>query len=189
MRRRALAPPTERLSNRRRRGGRGIGRVLAAIALLVVLVVTGFYLWLRSSLPQTTGRLAVAGLEAAVSLYRDRDGVPHIFAATMRDGYRALGVVHAQDRLFQMDFERRLGQGRLSEVAGPATLSVDRMMRTLDVAGAAERSLAGLSPEVRDALAAYADGVNSVIDQWRGAGPPEYYVLRTAPAPGGPPTR
>src|SRR5690348_3124318 len=88
------------------------------IALLAVLIL-GFgiaYLYLRSSLPQVEGRIAVPGLRAPVTIARDRDGVPLITAADDADAAFGLGFAHAQDRLFQMEMMRRYGAGRLSEV-------------------------------------------------------------------------
>ncbi|MBI3514104.1 MAG: penicillin acylase family protein [Proteobacteria bacterium] len=141
------------------------------------------YAWLRTSLPQTRGRLALPGLHSEVAVYRDQDGVPHIFAANDDDAYVALGFVHAQDRLFQMDFQRRLGAGRLAEVVGASAVGIDRTMRTLGLYRAAEASLEGLGPEVRRALDAYARGVNAFLETRGGALPPEYYVLRSEPEP------
>jgi penicillin amidase len=153
------------------------------VGLLIVILAAGAggYAWLRTSLPETRGRLVLPGLHQEVSIYRDRDGVPHIFAADDADAYFALGFVHAQDRLFQMDFQRRLGAGRLAEVAGAKALDIDRTMRTLGLYRAADASLDALSPDVRGALEAYARGVNAFLTTRSGAWPPEYYVLGTAP--------
>ncbi|MEJ0067400.1 MAG: penicillin acylase family protein, partial [Pseudomonadota bacterium] len=108
---------------------------------------------------------------------------PHIFAANDDDAYFALGFVHAQDRLFQMDFQRRLGAGRLAEAVGSGALGIDRTMRTLGLYRAAEAAVAASSPEVRHALDAYARGVNGFLDTHGGALPPEYYLLGGAPEP------
>jgi penicillin amidase len=70
---------------------------------------------------------------------RDKEGVPHIFAKTTDDLYLALGFVHAQDRLWQMELQRRTGQGRLSEIFGERTFTTDVFLRTLDLYGHAER--------------------------------------------------
>ena len=168
---------------RSRRLRRTLIRGLAGLVILIVAATAGGFWWLRTSLPQTTGRLVLPGLHLEVSVFRDADGVPHIFADDDDDAYFALGFVHAQDRLFQMDFQRRLGAGRLAEVLGPDAVGIDRTMRTLGLARAAEASLATLSPAVRRALQAYADGVNAFLATRRGALPPEYYLLRTAPEP------
>tara|TARA_R110000787_G_scaffold119616_11_gene230544 strand:- start:591 stop:2921 length:2331 start_codon:yes stop_codon:yes gene_type:complete len=147
----------------------------------------GAYLWLQTSLPTIDGTLAFDGLEKPVTVTRDRDGVPHVKAASERDAYFALGVTHAQDRLWQMDFQRRLGQGRLSEVLGTPTLATDRYMRTLGLYRLAEKSFRHLTPETQNALQAYSDGVNAWLktrsDAWWQAWPIEFYLLRYRPEP------
>ena len=141
----------------------GIG--LAALAVLVGGAAGLGYALLRNTVPATSGALAIAGLSAPVEVVRDKEGVPHIFAKTTDDLYMALGFVHAQDRLWQMELTRRTGQGRLSEVFGERTFTTDVFLRTLDLYGHAERSLAGLPPETRSALEAYARGVNAYIER------------------------
>ena len=88
--------------------------VLAIIILMLVVVPLSGYLWLRTSLPQTSGAVRIAGLDGQVEIVRDRWGVPHIFAATDHDAFLALGYVNAQDRLWQMEMNRRMGAGRVS---------------------------------------------------------------------------
>src|SRR5439155_24899651 len=106
--------------------------------------------------------------------------VPHIAAESDRDAGFALGFVHAQDRLFQMDMMRRLGAGRLSEVLGEASFGTDRTMRTLGLYRAAESQLDALSPPLREGLDAYAAGVNAFLAQ-NTVLPPEYALLRSTP--------
>ena len=106
------------------------------------------YALLRNTVPSPSGTLAVAGLSAPVEVVRDREGVPHIFA-THDDLFAALGFVHAQDRLWQMELPRRAGQGRLSEIFGERTFATDVFLRTLDLYGHAERALAALPPDDR----------------------------------------
>ncbi len=162
-------------------------RLLAKLflgAFLIVAVAAGAAgLWLRSSLPVTDGTLALAGLESPVRVSRDAHGIPTIRAQSEHDADFALGFLHAQDRLFQMDMMRRYGAGRLSEVLGARTLAIDRTMRTLGLYRAAEAQFAVLSPEVQGALTAYADGVNAFLATRRGALPPEYYVIGARPEP------
>jgi len=150
-------------------------------ALLVVLVAGA--LWLRTSLPKMAGSVTLPGLSAPVEVVRDQDAVPHIYAESSEDALFALGYVHAQDRLFQMDFQRRVGAGRLSEVLGEATLGNDRFLRTLGVYRVAERTLPNLSAETRGSLDAYAAGVNAFLEGRRGALPPEFLVLGYEPEP------
>ncbi|MGQ0664744.1 MAG: penicillin acylase family protein [Pseudomonadota bacterium] len=154
-----------------------IARGLAALALLALAVLAGAEAYLRASLPQTSGTVRLKGLAAEVEIIRDRNGVPHIFAAQAADAWFALGFVHAQDRFGQMEMMRLTGQGRLSEVTGPAAIDSDRFMRLLGLAAQAEASLAALSPASRAGLDAYAAGVNAFLDNRPGPLPPEFLVL------------
>ncbi|HEX9491054.1 MAG TPA: penicillin acylase family protein [Stellaceae bacterium] len=156
---------------------------LRLLLLLPVIALLGAFLWLRSSLPQEEGRLVLPGLGAEARISRDEHGIPTIAAASDRDAAFALGFVHAQDRLFQMDTMRRYGAGRLSEWFGPTTLRADRFTRTLGLYRAAERQYALLTPELRAALDAYAAGVNAYLAHHQGLLPPEYQLLRATPEP------
>src|SRR5579862_2512996 len=108
-----------------------IRRILTGSLLLLLVLGGGFYLYLRSSLPQVEGRIAVTGLHSEVTIARDDDGVPLITAADDEDAAFGLGFAHAQDRLFQMELMRRSGAGRLSEIFGAQALDTDRQMRVL----------------------------------------------------------
>jgi len=94
---------------------RRLRRGLALALGLVLLGVGSAYLWLRTSLPDFSGQVRLTGLGAAVEVIRDANAVPHIFAETLEDAYFALGFVHAQDRLWQMDMQRRLA-GRRQDI-------------------------------------------------------------------------
>lgn len=112
--------------------------------------------------PQRSGNLTLAQLQAPVTVRYDERGVPHIRAEHEADLYRALGYVHAQDRLFQMEMVRRLAQGELAEVLGPKLLDTDRLFRTLGIRAHAQeyaKKMDAASPAVK-ALTAYLDGVN-----------------------------
>ena len=152
-------------------------RALAGLAVLFVLFLGGAVFWLRGSLPVTDGEVEIAGLAASVDVLRDGDGIVTIRASNEADGARALGYVHAQDRLWQMDFMRRAGAGRLSELVGPATLPHDRRMRTLGLYRVAEANLEILPPETRALLDAYTAGVNAYLDDPPRAWPLEFYFL------------
>lgn len=157
-----------------------MGRLkLAGLALLALLVAAGFGAqWLLyRALPQLDGRLRAAGLQAPAEVVRDRWGVPHIYARSDADAYFALGYAHAQDRLFQMELSRRVAQGRLSELLGPATLRTDRLFRTMNFHGVGRRMLAQARPEVRAGLQAYARGVNAGVQALDGRLPPEFALL------------
>ncbi len=158
-------------------------RLLGGLVLLAVIAGGAGYVWLRGSLPQVDGRIALSGLSAPVEVLRDGDGLVTIKARDMTDAARALGYVHAQDRLLQMEFMRRLGTGRLSEVMGQSTLEVDRMMRTLGFHRLAEASQAHLNPETLASIEAYAAGVNAFLADPPGPLPVEFYLLRYRPEP------
>src|SRR5215469_13329523 len=168
-----MAPRTKRV----------LRRALAGAIIGLAVVVAGGWFYLRSSLPQTDGTIVVDGLTAPVSITRDADGIPTIVAKTDTDAAFALGYVHAQDRLFQMDLMRRYGAGRLAEWFGAVALPADRFTRTLGLYRAAEAQYAHLSPTVRGILDAYAAGVNAWIATRPGALPPEYAVLHVGIEP------
>lgn len=164
-----------------------MGRLLATLAAVAFGLGLGaaglaaVFAW--ASLPVLEGELRLAGLQAPVRVVRDQLGVPLIEAASERDAAMALGFVHAQDRLWQMEMSRRIGAGRLAEVVGERGLGVDRFMRTLGLYRAAEASLDHLSAEALDRLAAYAEGVNGFLARRSGPLPPEFLLLRHRPEP------
>ena len=123
-------------------------------------------------------------LDGPVDVRYDARGVPHIFATTEPDAYRALGYVVARDRLFQMDIQTRAASGRLTELVGPRALQLDESPRRMGMPRAAERKLAAIdsSSESRRTLDAYADGVNAYIDSLLPAHYPiEYKLLHARP--------
>lgn len=152
--------------------------------LLLGLVATGGgYLFLRTSLPDTAGRIVVPGLHGEVTIARDADGIPTITAQNDDDLSFGLGFAHAQDRLFQMELQRRYGAGRLAEIFGEAGLSVDKQMRVLGLYRAAEAAFPKLSPAVRSGIEAYSAGVNAYLAMRGLALPPEFLLLRFKPEP------
>ncbi len=157
--------------------------VIGGLLLLLVVVGGGGYLWLRTSLPQMNGTVAVPRLGAKVEIVRDGDGIVTIRAQSEADAFYALGFAHAQDRLFQMEMMRRLGAGRLSEVAGEATMNVDKTMRILGLYRLAEAGLAKQPNELRVILEAYAAGVNAFLATRGGTLPPEFALLGYSPEP------
>ena len=158
-------------------------RIAVFLLLLPILVLLSGLLWLRSALPPPAATRAVTGLGQPVRILRDARGIPTIEATSDRDAAFALGYVHAEDRLFQMDLGRRLGAGRLAEWFGAVAADRDRLMRTLGLARAAERQFTLLPPEVRADLESYAAGVNAYLRDRRRALTPEYYLLRARPEP------
>jgi len=152
------------------------------LLLLLCLAALAAYGLLRLSLPKTAGELTLAGLAAPVEVLRDRHGIPHIYAASPEDAHFALGFVHAQDRLWQMEMNRRIGSGTLAEVLGPPALETDRFMRTLDLRGVAAENLRRYDDETRRQLDAYAAGVNAFLNGRRVL-PPEFWLLNFSPEP------
>ena len=126
-----------------------IRRILIGLLVPLLVLGGGLYLYLLSSLPQTDGRLAVPGPKAEIRIERDADGVPQILAQDDEDAAFGLGFVHAQDRLFQMELQRRYGAGRLAEIFGTEALATDRQMRVLGLYRAAEAEIPFLSAKVR----------------------------------------
>src|SRR5688572_24007836 len=157
-------------------------RIFGILLLVIFIFAAGAYLYLRQSLPKTEGEVAVAGLENDVEVLRDRHGIPHIYASFVADAYLALGFVHAQDRLWQMEMSRRIGSGTLAEVLGREALEIDRFMRTLGLRHVAEANLKHYAPETRRVLDAYAAGVNAFLAT-EPVLPPEFWLLRFEPAP------
>jgi penicillin amidase len=149
-----------------------VSRVL--FALILALVLLPYAVSVQS--PRAGGPTALAGLTAAAQITRDTKDVPHVSATNDHDVYFLQGYVHAQDRLFQMDYSRRQASGTLAELLGPAALSADVQMRTFGLRRAAEASLPVLSPETQAALSAYTDGVNAYVAA-HPALPPEYGVV------------
>ena len=145
-------------------GMRWLARALTALLLVLVLALGASYVYLRQSLPQLEGEAAItSGLTAPVDVVRDTYGIPHVFASSHADAAFGLGYAHAQDRLWQMEMNRRIGSGRLAEVLGPGALDTDRFLRTIGVRRSAEANLLKLDPESRRLLTAYAAGVNAFL--------------------------
>ncbi|MGV1044285.1 penicillin acylase family protein [Limnohabitans sp.] len=156
-----------------------IGRLV--LLLLAALLVAGGALavHLLRSMPQLDGQLKLAGLSAPASITRDAADVTHIEGATALDTWRALGFVHAQERGWQLEFNRRLMRGELSEILGAATLDTDKLMRTLGIIGMAQKQLKGLSPATQAALQAYSEGIQNAWASGAVRPSPEFKLLGT----------
>ena len=151
-----------------------------ALALFVLATLAGAYLFYRA-MPAYSGAERLPGLSAEVRVWRDAHGAPHIFAGSMDDATRALGYLHASERMFQMDILRRVGQGRMAEIRGDDLLGVDKFIRTLGFYREAESSFSGLSPWAQKRLEAYAEGVNAFLASH--ALPPEFLLAGDSPEP------
>jgi penicillin amidase len=157
-------------------------RLVAVLLILVLLAAGGAGIALWSTLPPSEQTLDIPGLSGPVEIGFDRLGIPRIQAANETDAATALGFVHARDRMFQMEMMRRAASGRLAALLGPKALPVDRMMRTLGLARAVARDYAGLEPETKAMLEAYARGVNAWIALCGRRAAPEFLLLG-APEP------
>ena len=145
------------------------------LLLVVFLLIAGF-LAMQHLKPEYDGKADLPGLEKEVSVYFDSYGIPHIYGETEADAFRALGYVHAQDRLWQMELLRRVAKGRLSEVFGQQTLDADRFFLNLGIDEATAATLEGLdrSAPAYKLIQAYLDGVNHFISE--GPTPIEFYL-------------
>lgn len=137
-----------------------------AIAVLVVLALAGGLLGVRAvraPFPDYHGEQALPGLSTPVTVYRDRYGIPQIYAESVEDLFRAQGYVHAQDRFWEMDFRRHLTSGRLAEWFGPDLVETDTFLRTLGWRRVAEQEWRLASDQTRSYLTAYAEGVDAWV--------------------------
>jgi len=177
--------------------GKIVGIIGILLLVVIVLMVSGGFLFIQRTFPEATSGLKLGGLtlapgtatlrlpglSAPVEVLRDAQGVPHIYAQSMPDLFLAQGYVTAQDRLWQLEFNRRAGSGRLSEILGAPTLNTDIYMRTLGLRRAAEADVARLDPSIRSYLEAYASGVNAFIASHKDRLPLEFLILGFQPEP------
>jgi penicillin amidase len=161
---------------------RWIRRLAALLGFVLVLLVALAAFYVQRSLPQMSGSLALPGLSAPVKVQRDASDVTHILASRPTDAWMAMGYVHAQERGWQLEFNRRVMRGQLSEVLGPATLETDRLMRTLGIREAARAQFDGLPPEAKEAVKAYSAGINAFFAQGGQALSPEFLLLGIDPS-------
>ncbi|WP_049562317.1 penicillin acylase family protein [Nonomuraea sp. SBT364] len=155
-------------------------RILTVVLALALVLAGVLVHTVRQSFPQVEGTLRLPGLTGNVEIYRDKTGIPHIYASASEDLFMAQGFVHAQDRFWEMDFRRHVTAGRLSELFGAATLDNDKAIRTMGWRRVAEQELSELTERTRRYLDFYAKGVNA----WLAANPNasdrslEYSVLK-----------
>jgi penicillin G amidase len=156
-------------------------RLVGGVLLLLVLAAAAAGIYIYRAFPVLDGSLQVRGLGAAVSIARDTADVTHIQAQSPHDAWFSLGYVHAQERGWQMEFNRRVMHGELSEILGEATLETDKLLRTLGIARAAQRQWEQLPAEGRNAMQAYSDGISAFYAQSPQALPPEFHLLGVKP--------
>src|SRR3990172_11977850 len=144
-----------------------LGRILLGLLALIVIAVLAtagtIYAAIDDSFPQTDGEIVLDGLDGQVEIFRDQAGIPHIYASTEHDLFFAEGYIHAQDRFWQMDFQRHVGAGRLSELLGSATLDTDLFLRSVGWERVARAELDLLDAKSLAALQSYAAGVNAYL--------------------------
>ena len=174
----ALKPP---LKSRRIFFRFAKGVVVLLIILLAAIALTGYFL-MRASLPPLAGQRRLSGLSAEVSVERDGNGIPTVRAANREDLFRTLGFLHGQERFFQMDLMRRQAAGELSELFGPAALSIDRKQRRNRFRHHVPAILTRFKHDELSVLDAYVAGVNSGLADLH-TRPWEYLVLRKMPRP------
>ncbi len=161
--------------------------VLVGVFVLLLVAVVALTAVQRRPYPQATGAQTVPGLAAEVTVYRDEFGIPHIYASSLEDLFFAQGYVHAQDRFWQMEWWRHIGQGRISEIAGAATLDNDKFIRTMGWHRMAQTTVEyyrAEEPAYYALLEAYAAGVNAYIgDKSPGELSLNYSILQTVNEP------
>jgi penicillin amidase len=155
-----------------------IGFGLAALLILIAAVAA---LYVRNTFPAINGVVSVPGVREPIRIERDAADVTHIKASNTKDVWFGLGYVHAQERSWQLEFNRRLIHGELSEVFGSATLETDKLMRTLGIVRSAQFQWDGFTADGREALQRYADGINAFHKTSAQALPPEFHLLGIKP--------
>ena len=171
-----------------RRVGNFLKRGLIVVVMLAIVLAAGGAYYFKSylpntvaprSFPQTDGEIALESLDGPVDIYRDEIGIPHIYATTSHDLFFAQGYVHAQERFWQMDFYRHVGEGRTAEMFGASSVESDKFLTTLGWRALSEQEYQAFSPESKAILAAYAEGVNAYLQDHKGdAVSLEYALLK-----------
>lgn len=159
-----------------------IKRLAWLIAGLLVLALGWLSYLAFRGLPTLDGEIRIPNLTAPVKVSRDAADVTHIQADSPLDAWRALGFVHAQERGWQLEFNRRVMHGELSQVLGAATLDIDKLLRTLGIMQAARVQLKALRPETQEALKAYSQGIAAAFSLGHAALAPEFAILGVKPA-------
>ena len=140
-----------------------VKRLLATLLVLVVITIVFVVFYAQRVLPVQDGAIKLTGAMGPIHIGRDEHGIPSIKAGSLRDLAFGLGVVHAQDRLWQLETLKRIGAGRMAEAFGDAALEGDRFLRALGVRRAAAAQWAQTQGEARELLLAYANGINAVV--------------------------
>ncbi len=162
-------------------------RILWVFLGLMVVVALAAFIFVRniarSGLLDYSGEISIKGMHDKVTVFRDSFAIPHIYASNEHDLYMAVGYLSAQDRLWQMDFLRRVTVGRLSEIFGDDFIETDLLLRSLRFSEKSAFLASQSDPEVLLALDAYCEGVNAYIQENKGNYPFEFKVLGYEPDP------
>lgn len=152
-------------------------KILKVVAVLLLLSIASLWLFSRTLHPTYDGNLDLQNISDEVKVHFDDIGVPHISAKNQRDAYTALGYVHAQDRLWQMELIRRISAGRLAEVFGKDVLPTDIFFSGLGIEENAQNTIAALdkNSEAYQLTMAYLNGINQFIE--KGPTPIEFYLV------------
>jgi len=164
--------------------------LIAVISLLAVAPHRGRAIQTRDlrkqalgALAQTEGRIKLKGLQKPVKVFRDEWGIAHIYAETQDDLFFAQGLVAAQDRLWQMDLWRRVGEGKLAEVLGPSAVERDRFARLIRYRGDMKAEYESYAPDARQIIEAFVRGVNAQIELSKDRLPVEFQLTGSKPEP------
>lgn len=164
----------------------GSGATIASLRAETGLSAAAFAEWWQAELaarvPEAGGQLR-CGVAGSVEIARDARGIPYINAQTDADLFYGFGFAMAQDRLFQLDYLRRRGAGRLSEIIGASQLEVDLTARTVGLPQIAAREWEQLPDETRRFVQAFSDGINEWIAATRDRLPIEFALLDYRPEP------
>lgn len=152
-------------------------KILKIVLVLIVVLAVAVWLYSRSLYPTYDGELELSNLSNEVTVHFDQNGVPHINAQNQEDAYRALGYVHAQDRLWQMELMRRIAPGRLSEILGEKLIETDMFFSGLGIVENTNEAIAKLDKNSPAYILtqAYVDGINQFIEN--GPAPIEFKLL------------
>ncbi len=161
--------------------GRMIRRTALALLVAAGAVSAGAYYLLRRPVPKGKGRLKLQGLRAEVEVLRDRWGIPHIYAGNLHDLFFGVGYAQAQDRLWQMELNRRASSGTLAEVLGEEALEIDRLTRRVGFRRVSEADWQHAEETEKAVLEAFSAGVNAYMEGSRM--PVEFGLLRYRPKP------
>ena len=152
-------------------------KFIIALLLIIALVIITALIYGIYTKPKYEGELKLANIQKETTVYFDEFGVPHIYAFSSKDAMVALGYVHAQDRLWQMELLRRIAPGRLSEIFGSATLKNDKFFAGIGIEEASAIAIAKLDKKSQSyqLSIAYLNGINQYLEE--GTTPIEFSLL------------